>query len=1009
MNFAREPEIPLSTEEGSPTLIRRFAIPDSSSDDDDNAAPYPVGRYRLGSNGNIDLSAFLDYSSESDNPSVDRASAQKATLGNAESASSTGSSACVVADLSSSTASDVAAEKQRRQLRRPFVVSSTAIEQSLTSHETSLSLSSAVVDFRRLHRGEVPSAAGVRCHTPNEPPTYSPGASLINDIPSQSPSVSNEVSPAPSPKGLGDAKVTSDSSKRSPPQSCTLVAPVTQSSVRGLPPSALVETLRSPQPTDVASHLLTFLEKPQYPGRGLGASSASRASVQKARRSRPASAPSGVHTLQPQRQVEDVEPPSPSSGKSSKTRPQWSRQMRKDGMYVPRVRVTNPSALYDRGIRGLEKASAKREAMRAQLEEAALTGVTFHPSISRRVKSLNRGGNGAAADRDSSAQLRYRLQLLELPEELPDDAHRHTPRLSRTSERIVRACRERGGAELPPEERLYRDYFYRRQAIEGAQPVTSQPAVVRSKRDIEAHIAELYSFEQQRQFAIAAAREVCISASADAHRRLYVDPKALVERLTTKRFPSQRRIATAQLESVQFSFQPRTSAGAAELAHQARLRGIRRWVRYFCNADSLSVPVLSMLQGQAVPEAATLLALLQRHNPTKTDWSVEELANAFADEVEGQSFVADLWHRRPPVGEASARASELTFRPCLNPKSAIIVDKMETVQRCGPTPDRLFLNARARQLSQRQKELEEEQASLESKQREQLRRQRLQAAWRAKEAHRLEAYRSAKEEDRRKSAGMKAAVPRERSCSGNTPCTCRFLAPSTPPQSFGRGSIVEPPSSSPRQATATSTVAALELSSSIPSIPATSLSPLPQVARVGGNTIVSTTRTTESAEDSGSTNSSCSSPAFRQTVSSAQVAQRAPPLTRTMPQGVETLCEVDRSELDRAAKALRDLLESPVRRSGDVPQASSVASPQCSPQVATCFFSRDVNHPCCSQGKLHSCPTDVVLQCAQLRDPHTLLSGERERLDRAQKRQLRDLGRLLYSRHKFRIDDKNRS
>ncbi|TPP49435.1 BolA-like family protein [Leishmania donovani] len=785
------------------------------------------------------------------------------------------------------------------------------------------------------------------------------------ETPPRGRSAAGEDAAAPSPKEMDDATVAGDSSRRRLPQSRSHVAPVTQPCAGSPASSAVVATVPESKPAPVAAQSLTLPEACKRFGHGHDGAAAC-----------------GAFTRAP------------------KKVPQWTCHMKKkDGQYVTCVRVTNPTALYDRGINGLRRASAKREAMRAKLEEAALAEATFRPTISPRVRALKRSGDSAGAAHDSSAQLRYRLQLLELPDEPAHAAHRHTPRLSHTSEMIVRACRGRRGAEPPPEERLYRDYFYRQQAIEEARLVTASPAVVRSKRHIDAHIAELYSFEQQRQRAIAAARDALLSASSEAHRRLCVDPRALVERLTKPRSPSQQRSAAAQLEKDPCPFHPQTSASSAELAHQARLRGLHRWVRYFCDADILSMAVLSTFQGQAAQEAATLSAVLRRHSPTKTEWSVEELADAFVNDAGDNSFIAELWRRRPPIGEASAALGELTHRPCLNPKSAMIVDKMNAEHRGGPTHDRLFLNARAKQLSQRQQELEEEQASLEDKQREQKRRQRLQAAWRAQEAQRLEAYRAEKAEERRKSAAAEASAAEERLHPCTTSCSRQLFMPSSSPQlrSGGRASV--PPSASPRQSSAAATDAViLKPRSYTPSMPTASSTRPPEVSRVRGSNTDNTTTARNKGSGGNGRGSGCPSPAFHPTTTSAQAAPAAQCLTSSIPRNVEDWPVANKQELDRAAEALRDLLVDPARSCRASPQGSA-ASSQRSLSAATCFTPCDVNRPLDSQCKLHAPSLDVLLVCAQLRDSRAFPAGERERLDRAQKRQLRELGRLLYSRY----------
>ncbi|KAI5690624.1 hypothetical protein MNV84_03724 [Leishmania braziliensis] len=919
---------------------------------------------------------------------------------NAENVSPLTSSARLIVDVLGSGTADVATKQRGLQLRRFSVVDSSTSEQSSVSHELSRSPSSAASAPRR-RRGD-------KHRLPEELLTHAPADFTGTEIPSPHCSTAGEDAAALSPEKLDDAKGTGDSSRLLLPQSHSHVALVSRPSVGSLAPTAVVATVTESPPPSVMLQPLPHPETHKHSARRHSAAAVCQASTPRPKESRLAPAAAEVQQPQSKRQLEDGNLKGPLPSRSYTSVPQWTRHMKKrDGLYVTRARMTNPTALYDRGIKELQRISAKREAMRAKLEEAELAEATFHPSISPRVSALKRSGDIAGVDRDSSAQLRYRLHLLELPDGLADASHRYTPRLSHTSEMIVRACRERGGAELPPEERLYRDYFYRQQTIDEARLVTPPPTVVRSKRDIDVHIAELYAFEQQRQHAITAAREALLSASAGVHPRVYVDPRALVERLTKNRSLSQRRTAAAQLEKDQWPFQPQTSANARMLAHQARLRGLHRWVRYFCGSDILSLPVLSTFQGQAAHEAARLYALLWQHSPAKTEWSAKELAEAFLDGVKDNPFVAELWRRRPPVGEASVTLSELTYRPCLNPKSAIIVEKMEAEHRCGPAHDRLFLDARAKQLSQRQQELEEEQAALESKQREQQRRQRRQAAWHAQEAHRLEVYLAEKAKESCKNATAEATAAHERPHPRTATSSRRLFPSSSSPQRHRGDSASKLSSSSPRPSPVTETnTVILVPRSPTPSMLGTPSAPPSEVARMRSNKTGGPTKATNSSGHSSASHPRYPSPLFQPTTTSVQAVPSPPPSASNILLSVETWPEAEKHKLDRAAEALRDLLTDPTRPCGASQQASA-ASSQRSPPAATRIPPCDMKLPHNSRDKLPARTIDVVLECARLRDPRTLPSGERERLDRAQKRQLRELGRLLYSRYKSNIYSTN--
>ncbi|KAG5479920.1 hypothetical protein LSCM4_05928 [Leishmania orientalis] len=1005
MNSDNMAGFPPAPAEGLVADVIKHLAADFSFDGEGAAAPHSFRLPQLSSGGNIELSGPLDESGDRHSGSSHMRSPPRLAPANSQGASRPASSAPLVAGRLKGASADMMAKQRGLQLRRFSIIDSSTSDRSAASHASYDSPSSAASASRQRRRRDSVASARSKHWLSKKSPFHPPAARLGEETSLQSFSTAGGDAVAPSPKELDGAQVAGDSSRlRQPPQCRGRVAPAALPSDNRLGPSAVVSTVPDAPLAAVTSPPFPLPEARKRSVRGHGASAARRASPGRAEKSRPAPATAEVQKPPSQRQWKDGEQESPSSRRGNTTTSPRTHQTKSEHcMHAPCARVTKPTNLYDRGIKGLLKASAKREAMRAKLEEATLAEATFHPCISSRGKALKRSGDTNVANRDSTAQLRYRLHLLELPDGAADVAHRYTPRLSHTSEMIVRACRERGGAELPPEERLYRDYFYRLQAIEEARVVTSPPAVVRSKRDIEAHIAELYSFEQQRQRAITAAREALQSASAEARQRHYVDPRALVERLTKKRSPSQRRTAASAVAKDECFFHPQTSASAGELARHACLRGLHRWVRYFCDSDTLSTPVLSTFRGEASHAAATLSALLWRHSPTKTEWSVEELADALAAEAVDNLFVAELWRRRPPVGESSALSGELTFRPRLNPKSAIIVNKMEAQHRCGPIYDRLFLSARVRQLSQRQRELEEEQASLEVKQREQQRQQRLQDAWRAQEANRLEAYRAEKAKEHQNGAAGETAAAQERP----HPCTPtrshRLLAATSSPQprSGRRGS--DSPSSLRKQPTVAA-AAAVTLSprSFKSSTSATPSASSPGVARVSGSITGITLKATNSGEGGGGRRSSCPSSVSHPTKSSGQAAPVTAGLRSSFPRSLDDGPVTDNRELDRAAKELRDLLASPSRPCR-VAQKSSTASSQLFVPAAHCVTPSDADRSRDSRGKLHWGTLDIVLACAQLRDPGTLPSAERERLDRAQKRQLRELGRLLYSRHISRV------
>ncbi|KAK7199118.1 hypothetical protein NESM_000881100 [Novymonas esmeraldas] len=973
-----EGEAPLAT------AIKRFAMLDSFSSSDGDGAAFPTNRLRFGAGGQADLSGLLDDSMDLRNSPPYAGSPARLALAKGAEAPLPASTVEHSSDWPiDSTAADAPLTHQELgPLRFPAADRSAGVAQrhvSRSSSSSSSSTSASAASAPRKQRG------AATAESPASAPQGRPEQQPLLPAPT-----AVAVAPAPdTPRQVAAATTTGTPAPRQPRQTRTRIAATASPLVVGAAATPLQAIVPDAQPAAVAATSAAPVR-----------SSASRSAT----RQRPGGAPSRVASagtrpspaspapLSTPSLPQDVgrEPRSPTSGRAYTTVPQWTRHMKKkDGVYVERARVANPTAMYDRGVTGLWRASAKREAMRAKLAEAALAEATFHPSISPRASALKRGSD---AGHDAAAQLRYRLQLLELPDELATATHRHSPRLSHASEMIVRACRERGGGvALPPGERLYRDSVYRRMAIEAARPTAPPPAVVRSRDAIEAHIAGLYSFERQRQCAIAAAREAPPSLSAEAQRRVYVDPQALVERLTKEAPPSPRLAAVAQLERDQCPFQPRTNAGAAEMRHQARLRGLHRWVRHFCGADVLVVPVLLAYRGPAADEAAALLTLLQHHSPSTMEWGVDDLAGAVAARAGAGSLVAELWRRRPPGDEASRQNGDLLFRPTVNPKSAAIVDDMEAEQRCGPTHDRLFLGAKARQLSQRQHELEEEQAALEEGQRELLRRRQSQALWRAREAQRLAAYRAERETERRDSAAAAEALQRRQA----TPSRRLLLRSVSPPQETVVGRVNAAPSPAPRPRPVHVASASSTSRSPAPVTPPMAPSPLAPVCISGCD------------GGSGCSRTSAAPRAVASATTTDSVERHAPVMharTTTAP------LESGAPAMDAAAEALRQLLAAPTHDRTAASGAPTAPPPpplsSSSVPASTCFAPCDLNRPRASSGQPRSCsrPLDVVLECAELRDPRTLPSSERERLARAQKRQLRELGRLLYNRHRSRVD-----
>lgn len=717
------------------------------------------------------------------------------------------------------------------------------------------------------------------------------------------------------------------------------------------------------------------------------------------------------------------------------TVPRWTKDMKKkNGVYVHSSVVANPVGIYERGLKGLKRAEERREELRAKLEEAERSTTTFHPVISPRAHALRRSArrDGDAADLDvSTHQLRHRLQLLELPEVAEAAMRRYSPRISPRSQRIVRECRERGGiaAAMAPGDRLYQDFFYRQQALEEARrqppPHMPPPAPVRSQRDIAAHISALYEFEKHRRDAIARAREAPLPVSPRAPLQMYVDPASLVRRLTRETTPSPRRVARAlQLRSDECTFHPAANANATALAKAAQLRGIRRWVGYFGGSAVLPLAALLDYAGPAGAEAQCLAAWLSKCDPAKMEWTVEELAEVVVDSC--NDTVSQLWRRRPPGwagcggnGNGSSSGSEFTFHPTLNVNSAALVESMEAEHRCGPAHDRLFLAAKSRQLTQKQQALEAEEAALEEQQRIQAKKEKMQAKWRAKVRQRLEAYREEKTQQCRESLLLLQDNPPQQSTQRTSR---RLLLPSTSPKATKDKKMAavavtaaaiagqtSPPPPTPAATTASTTkhVPASTSRASCPEAKCGSpeLSPTPPPSPPRSPAAPPTGVKSVNRKDEKRLKGSATLP-----LPTAPPAQPTTVKKDVHTESTDIPARRDSQDLSSAAEALRQLLGGtahssmlPSHHSEATTTAVSTTSAP-SPARATPIMPRDINRA--REGKSICRSLDVVLECAALRDPATVSGVERGQLERAQRRQLRELGRLLYSRNRARVEGK---
>lgn len=973
MSLRAEP--PLSLEQEPPAAaIRRFALLDSSEDEFESGGDgRPSGAATGGGNrfdsSKLEWSRLLDESSDATPSPPAKPKASLAAQLNAMTGAAQPTTNAPVAGRADAAAASSAHVSSFRRL---------ALISSDGSADGASSGAATPPPARRVRSR--PTATAARDAPPDEGKMRTiqqraAPASLIPPLPADTASLSPHVAPPPPIEAVKD----------SPIATASIVAPPARPDGDAAPPPK-AEARQSPPPAAALKKARTTSVRP---------------AALRPTTAQPTAAP-----------AEDTAPFSP--GVTYTTVPQWTKGMKKrNGVYVATKTVANPTALYDRSMKGLERAAARRDALRAKLEAEERSAMPFSPIISPRANALKRSsrqGDGDAAEQESSQQLRHRLQLLELPEEaVAASSWRHSPRISSASARMVRECRERSGAATAAGERLYQDHFYRQQALEAAQEPPPSAPLMRSQRDIAAHIATLYDFEEHRRRALASAREAPLPLSPRALQPLHVDPEDVVARLAQRPGPSPRRVA--QLLSVQdeCTFHPQPNANAAGLARVARLRGVERWVGYFGGSSTLPVTAVLDYRGPVQREAQAIVALLSLRDPAKTEWSVEELATEM--ENSENALLTQLWRRRPPPGDAATISSDLTFHPTLNVASTAMVEGMEPEQRCGPTHERLFLAAKSKQLTQRQQELEEEQAALEAAQRRQAMKARQRAEWRAREHKRLEEHRAEKARQSREDRVQErlpqvpppqslTALPREEK-EQRTPhrrksssSRRRQQQPSiTPDRTFA--TCLQPSTSPlrPTRASSSSYAASVlraDVAATLASPPPRLVEAPPLTAPAAAAPVVEVkTQTNESTTASTTASAPSAAPVTHDELTAAS-AKRAS------------------EDLSSAAEMLRQLLGGTTRpfpTPSHCPTTATVsAAPPLPSSASTPITTRDVNRP--RDGKLERRSVDVVLECATLRDPATVAQGERDDVKRAQKRQLRELGRLLYNRNKLRVEDR---
>ncbi|CCW62899.1 unnamed protein product [Phytomonas sp. EM1] len=267
-------------------------------------------------------------------------------------------------------------------------------------------------------------------------------------------------------------------------------------------------------------------------------------------------------------------------------------------------------SIYERGINMKKRKEQGLQHLRAALLEDESKEATFHPKISKRAESLRRRST-TPEDATNAMRMKKRLMLLELPSN--ESNYSFTPRISRKSAEIVRHARSDSSMSLPIVERLYHGHgLSKKESRCALLDDTPRPKhIVRTPSEINKHIASMYLFESQRQEAIREVQEELLRGAAPTP---HVDPSEVVKRLTSPnplRRPSAYKAGTHSSPE-ECTFAPKLSTAASAYVARARQRGLTRWFLYFSkpNATTLSLEDLRHPHAQHADIASRIEAAL---------------------------------------------------------------------------------------------------------------------------------------------------------------------------------------------------------------------------------------------------------------------------------------------------------------------------------------------------------------------------------------------------------------